>query len=128
MPDSDLGRTIAKNLKRLLYERNISPTDISRALGIKPSTISGWLNEFKVPRGNTIDALCDYLHCSRLDLIGESAEEKPYYLNEETERIAQEVFDDPDLRLLLDSSRGVSPENIRLAAEMLKRFKETNNG
>lgn len=126
MPDSDLGRTIAKNLKRLLYERNISPTDISRALGIKPSTISGWLNEFKIPRGNTIDALCDFLHCSRLDLIGENAEEKPYYLNEETERIAQEVFDDPDLRLLLDASRGVSPENVRLAAEMLRRMKETN--
>lgn len=49
-----------------------------------------------------------------------------YYLNEETARIAQEVFDDPDLRVLFDASRNAKPEAIRLAAEMLRQMKETN--
>lgn len=49
-----------------------------------------------------------------------------YYLNEETAKIAQEVFDDPDLRVLFDASRNAKPEAIRLAAEMLRQMKETN--
>lgn len=124
MPESELGKTIAKNLKRLLYERQKTSADICRALGIKQTTVSGWLNEAKVPRGKTIDALCEFLNCSRSDLIGE---EQPYYLNEETAKIAQEVYDNPDTRLLLDASRNARPEDIRLAAEMLKRFKESNH-
>ena len=126
MPDSELGRTIAKNLKRILYERHLTSADLTRALGIKQTTVSGWLNEYKVPRGKTFDMLCEYLGCTRADLIGETFEEKPYYLNDETARIAQEAYDNPELRLLFDASRDAKPEDIRLAVEMLKRFKKEN--
>ena len=127
MPDTDLGRTIAKNLKRLLYERHLTPADITRSLGIKQTTVSGWMNEYKIPRGKTIDALCEFLQCSRLELMGDEHKEQ-YYINPETAKIAQEVYDDPDLRLLFDASRDSRPEDIRMAAEMLRRFKETNPG
>lgn len=126
MPDTDLGRTIAKNLKRLLYERHLSSAELARALGIKQTTISGWMNEYKVPRGKTIDAICELLHCSRSELIGEDQCDS-YYINPETAKIAQEVFDDPDLRMLFDASRDSKPEDIRMAAEMLRRFKQTNS-
>lgn len=126
MPDTDLGRTIARNLKRLLYERRLTPADLSRSLGIKQTTVSGWMNEYKVPRGKTIDELCEFLHCSRTDLMSDREQQDQYYLNPETARIAQEVFDDPNLRMLFDASRNSRPEDIRMAAEMLKRFKETN--
>ena len=125
MPDTELGRTIAKNMKRLLYDRHLSSADLSRALNVSQTTVSGWLNEYKVPRGNTIDAICEYLRCSRGELIGEQSG-LPYYINEETAQIAQEVFDNPDAKMLLDAARNAKPEDIRLAAEMLKRFKETN--
>lgn len=57
----------------------------------------------------------------------EENQEDPYYLNPETAKIAQEVFDDPDLRMLFDASRDSKPEDIRMAAEMLRRFKQTNS-
>lgn len=72
-----------------------------------------------------IDMLCEHLGCTRADLIGEQSDQ-PYYINEETAQIAQEVFDNPDAKMLLDAARNAKPEDIRLAAEMLKRFKETN--
>ena len=125
MPDSNLGRTIAKNIKRMLYEKHLTSADMVRDLGIKQTTISGWLNEYKIPRGNTIDMLCNYLGCTSAELIGESGE-MPYYINDETARIAQEAYDNPELRMLFDASRDSRPEDIRLAIEMLKRFKETN--
>ena len=49
-----------------------------------------------------------------------------WYINEETAKAAQEVFDDPDLRVLFDAARDSRPEDIRMAAELLRRLKRTN--
>lgn len=56
----------------------------------------------------------------------EEEEQKAYYLNDETAEIAQQVYDDPDLRMLFDASRSARPEDVRLAADLLRRLKETN--
>ena len=50
-----------------------------------------------------------------------------YHTNPETEQIAQTIYDDPDLHALFDAARGSNPDNLKLAAELLKRMKETNN-
>jgi hypothetical protein len=73
-----------------------------------------------------IDLLCHYFNCSRFDIMEEHQEAQEYYLNPEAAAIGQEVFNNPDLRILFDAAKDVKPENIRLAAEMLRRFKETN--
>lgn len=49
-----------------------------------------------------------------------------YYTDPETAQLAQEVFDNPDLRILFSAARDAKPEDIKLAADMLRRFKETN--
>lgn len=46
-----------------------------------------------------------------------------YYLNPETARLAQEVYDNPDLRILFDASRHLTPEDIRFVVEMVKKMK-----
>ena len=119
--------TVAKNLRRIMIDKGISQAELSKRSGIQQGTLSMWMNGTRIPRMHNIDTLCEYLGCSRADLVGETLpEEKPYYLNEETAKIAQEVFDNPETRMLLDASRNARPEDIRLAAEMLKRFKEAN--
>lgn len=65
------------------------------------------------------------------DILKAIEENKPigypvYYTDPETARIAQEVFDNPDLRMLFSAARDAKPEDIKLAADMLRRFKETN--
>ena len=127
MPDTELGRTIAKNLKRILYEKRMTAADLSRALGIGKTTISGWMNNYRVPSADNIDLLCSYLGVRRSDLFEDySEDDRPYYLNEETAQIAQEAFDNPNIKMLLDASRNARPEDIQLAVAMLKRFKESN--
>lgn len=49
-----------------------------------------------------------------------------YHINGETEEIAQWIYEDEDLRLLFDAARGSNPDNLKLAAEMLQRMKDTN--
>lgn len=50
-----------------------------------------------------------------------------YYYDEETAEMADYLFKNKEMRILFDAARGSSPQNLQLAAEMLKRFKETNN-
>ena len=49
-----------------------------------------------------------------------------YYISPDTARLAQELFDNPDMRMLFDAARDSRPEDLQMAADMLKRFKEGN--
>ena len=49
-----------------------------------------------------------------------------YYTNPETVKVAQEIFDNSDLRILFDAAKDSSPEQLKLAAEMLRQFKKTS--
>jgi len=49
-----------------------------------------------------------------------------YYISPDTARLAQELFDNPDMRMLFDAARDSKPEDLQMAADMLKRFKESN--
>ena len=121
---------IMKNLRRIMYDKGLSQADLARALDINKATVSSWMNGTRIPRLHKIDSIAEILGVNREDIVGkelkEPSEEKPYYLNEETAKIAQEAYDNPELRMLFDASRNSRPEDIRLAIEMLKRFKETN--
>lgn len=112
---------MSRNLIRLMEEKGVTATDVCKALGYKQNTFSDWINAKTYPRIDRIEELADYFGVSKSALV-----EEGYYLNPETAKVAQEVFDDPELRILFDAARDSKPENIRLAAEMLKRFKETN--
>lgn len=129
---TDHAKIISKNLRRIAYERGKTQAEISRDLKINKSSLSMWMNGERIPRMSKIDMLCDYFGVSRSDIMDEhSLDEAPssfpvYYTDAETAKAAQEVFDDPDLRMLFDAARDAKPENIRFAAEMLRKFKETN--
>lgn len=126
MSEEEIRRTFSNNLKKYLEVNGKQPVDIVNELGIPFSTVSNWINGLKLPRMGKVELLAHWLKIEKSDLLEEKKEDSPYYLNPETAQIAQQVFDDPNLRILFDAARDVKPENIRLAAEMLKRFKETN--
>lgn len=56
------------------------------------------------------------------------SDEMPYYLNDETRKIAQEIFDNPDLKSLFDMSRKMSPERLKAHIEFMKNLQNTESG
>lgn len=60
------------------------------------------------------------------DLLTDTPQEQTYYANPETAKVAQEIFDNSDLRILFDAAKDSSPEQLKLAAEMLRQFKKTS--
>lgn len=124
--------TISERVKSLCKERGIPVYQLERALGFSNGYFAGLIRG-NVPYDRAVmvaeyfDVPVEYV------LTGENpkytAESgNTYYLDEKTAEVAQEIFDDPDLHALFDAAKDSSPENLRLAAEMLKRLKETNRG
>ena len=58
----------------------------------------------------------------------ESMSGKKYYFDDETAALAEAICKDSNLRALFDAARGTKPEEMKLAADMLARFKENANG
>ena len=77
----------------------------------------------KSPRMGKVDRICEFFRIKRSQLLSDI---DTYYETDEAAQIAQQIFDDPDLKLLFDAARDARAEDIRLAADMLKRFKKTN--
>lgn len=71
MEKSKYGRIIARNLRRLLIEKDKTQADLCHDLGINKGTVSSWCNGTRIPRMDKIDMLCRYLGCTRSDLMEE---------------------------------------------------------
>lgn len=119
--------------ERIRNAKGLKDFDVCKMAGIAPGTMSDWKNgRIRSLKADKLQRIADVLGVSIEYLMtGEETEKesdsgKKYYFSDETAEIAEEVFSDPDLRLLFDASRNAKPEAIRLAAEMLRQMKETN--
>ena len=73
--------------------------------------------------------MADYFNVSiNYLLTGEEKEGgETYYLNDETREIAQEIFENPDLKSLFDMSRKMTPERLRAHIDFIKKMQDSEN-
>lgn len=114
-----------ENFRKLCELNNVRPGTVSRETGISTATLTSWKQGKYTPKPDKLQKIADYFNVS-LDFLMKGEDSEMYYINEETSKVAQAIFDNPDLKALFDAAQGVSPENIKLAAQMLKRMKESN--
>ena len=53
-----------------------------------------------------------------------NSEHKHYYIDPEAAKMAQELYDNPGMRILFDAAKNVSPEDLKVAAELISRMKK----
>lgn len=70
---SSFNEIFGKNLKRVMYDRNITQAQMSKELDIPKTTISSWMNGKRAPKMDMFDRICTYLNCRRSDLMEEKA-------------------------------------------------------
>lgn len=107
-------------------ELGLTMKEVSEMVGVSEATISRWESgDIANMRRNKISALANALQMPPAVIMG--WEEPPtHYVNPDTAKVAQEIFDNPDMRILFDAARDSKPEDIRRAADILQRFKQTN--
>lgn len=121
---------IGNKLEILLSERNISAIELARRIDASPSTIYSIIqrNNKKVD----IDILIKI--AKALNIPAEyfsdiyESDSAEYYTNPATADMAQAIYDDPELRALFDVSRDLDPRDLKMLADMARRFKRDAEG
>ena len=117
-------------LKYLRSRDNLSQSELAEKLGVAKSTISMYEVGKREPDFETLEAIADLFNVDMNFLLGKDGSENDehYYLNDETREIAQEAFENPELRTLFKVARDIPPERLRAHIELMKRLKEQERG
>lgn len=114
-------------LKEARKKTGMTQDDVEHKTGINKKTISNWENGVSRPDVDSISLLCKIYGIDPNDLFEwDSVKERQqdgYYLDPEAAEIAQEIYEDKDLKMLFDASRKVSKNDIQLVIDMVKRLK-----
>lgn len=125
MSDELQKKIFSENLNRLLQGREKTQSEVAKEIDVSPQTFNTWTQGIAIPRMGKIQRLADYFHIEKSALLDKASQEQTYYTNPETAKVAQEIFDNSDLRVLFDAAKDSSPEQLKPAAEMLRQFKKT---
>lgn len=112
--------------RQLLKAKGLTVADVSKGTGISQSTLSNWKKRNNLLSMKNAALIADFLDVSVDTLMGNTKESVPYYLNEESAQIAQEIFENPELRALFHTVRDVRPEDLKMVADLAERLKRTN--
>lgn len=126
--DNNLGNKeiMAKNIQRLMEKYGKDRVDVCKDLGISYTTFTDWVKGNTYPRIDKIEMLARYFHVTKADLVEDSSPE--YYENNDTTAIAQQIFDNPELRVLFDAARDADPEDLKTTYDMLMALKRKERG
>ena len=121
--------SIGDNIKKWREHRNLKQSELAEMLGVSDKTVSSWEINRTEPKMGMVEKISSALHCKKTDIIGiDDVSDEPCYLNEETREIAQEVFENPELRSLFHVARDIPPERLKAHIEFMKNLKDQEKG
>lgn len=115
---------------KLLQSYGVTPYKVSKETGISQSTFSDWKKGKITPKSDTMKKIADYFNVS-VDYLMTGDEKESgdvYYLNEETRKAAQDIFENKELRMLFDAARDADPEDLEAVHTMLLALKRKERG
>lgn len=113
--------TLYERIETLRKSKNISQGKLEKELGFSNGSISKWKNS--TPTTERLQKLADYFGVTvEYLLTGEEAKSEVYYTNPETARMAQEMFEDPDMRSLFDMKRNMEPDKFKAHVNFMREL------
>lgn len=117
-----------EKFEKLLKAKGCTAYQVSMGTKIAQSTLSDWKKGKSQPKKDKIEKICEYFNVPISYFYGEEEEKPKYYLNDETAAIAQDIFENKELRLLFDAARDAEPEDLTAVHTMLLALKRKERG
>lgn len=117
--------TVFERIETLRNAKGISQGKLEKELGFSNGSISKWKNS--MPKPDRLQKIADYFGVT-MEYLVTGEEQQGYYLNEETAKLAQEMFEDPDMRSLFDMKRNMNPDRFRAHIKFMKELYEKERG
>ena len=117
-------KIMSRNIQKYMDLNHVTRNDLCEAIGVKYTTLTDWIKGNTYPRIDWIEKMANYFGIRKSDLVEDhhddvsknqdtSSDKVEWYTDPETAKLAQELHDNPDLRVLLDASRDLPPEKLR---------------
>nr|DAL89363.1 MAG TPA: Repressor protein CI [Caudoviricetes sp.] len=125
MSEREFNKIFSERLRYYLNKYEMTQLELSKRLGVGTTSVYNWCNGIKTPRMDKVDAMCEIFNCKRSDLM---EEKRNYYENEETAQVAQEIFENKELRALFDVQKNMEPDDLRALHNMALALKRKERG
>lgn len=118
-----------KNIRDRRIALNMTQAELAQKMGYADKSMIAKIEKGQVdlPQSKIV-SFAKALGVLPRDLMGwsDSHMEAAYYNDPETARIAQQIFENRGMRTLFDAAADSRPEDLQMAADLLKRLKGTN--
>lgn len=117
-----------ENYAKIRDSKGLKDSDVARGTGIRSSVFSDWKKGRYKLKYDKLQRIAEFLGVTTDQLTGvqTDVQREDYYVNEDTARTAQQIFEDPYLRILFDAAQDSRPEDLQMAADLLRRLKQSN--
>lgn len=117
-----------EQIRDIAKEKGYSINRLEKELGFARSSINKF-NKNK-PSTDKIRQIADLLGVSVDHLLNGTDDDQKagYYLNEETAKAAQEIFENRELKMLFDAARDADPEDLMALHSMALALKRKERG
>lgn len=129
--------------EQLLQKFGVTTADVCKATGIGQSTMSNWKNRRNLISGKNAQLIADYFDVS-VDYLMTGKERtvdyvvrtddgnefllETYYLNEETTKMAQKIFENKKLHMLFDALQDAEPDDLDAVNSVVLALKRKERG
>ncbi len=116
--------------EHLLEERGVTAYRVSKETGVTTATLTSWKQGKYTPKPEKLQKIADFFGVSLEYLMTGKEKEggEKYYLNEETAQVAQEIFENKELRALFDVQKDMEPEDLKALHNMALALKRKERG
>lgn len=116
-----------ERIKSLCKDYGISMNKLEETLGFGKGYISKLRNS--TPNATKIKKIADYFNVSVDYLMtGNESDTEKYYLNDETAQVAQEIFENQELKALFDVQKDMDPDDLKALHSMALALKRKERG
>lgn len=124
--EKNMDRLSKEKLDEIKNSQKLTNKDIANKTGLPISTIDKLFSGINSnPTLETLRKVASALNCNIDDFIEyDNAAVSRYYLDRKAGELAQEIHDNPDLRILLDASKKLSPEDIKIVIDVANGLKK----
>ena len=118
----------SKRLRTLLNTHNMNQNELAKILNVSESTVGKWVLGKSMPRTmGIIQTIADNFGVGKSFLLEETpVEDSPapsYYSDPVVAEMAEELKNNPGMKMLFDASRNASQKDLEIAANLLKQLK-----
>ena len=123
-------KTLGARIKQIRKLKHYTGLELAKMLNVAVPTISMWESDKRRPGADMLQQIASIFNVSiEYLLTGEHpTTDDGYYYDPEVAELAEEIKNDPDLRLLLDAKRSLSKSEMESIINITKSLLQRERG